>query len=117
MAAKAQRIELTEEFIGLWRQEKSLWDAASPLYRNKDAKERSLFKLGQHFSMSGKYQTLFKYLHCESKNETIARGGGGGGGGGGWGCGCIGLNARETSPVKNRMVRNSLTGRQSPFEK
>ena len=40
MAAKAKNAEMTEEFIDAWREEKSLWDVLSPLYRNRDAKRR-----------------------------------------------------------------------------
>ena len=55
MAGKQQRIALTEEFINLFREERSLWDAASPLYRCKDAKHSSIFKLTAKFQMPGKY--------------------------------------------------------------
>jgi len=51
MAGKQQRIALTEEFINLFREERSLWDAASPLYRCKDAKHSSILKLKAKFQM------------------------------------------------------------------
>ena len=55
MAAKTQRIELTEDFINLWKEEKSLWDVISPLYRDRDAKHKSLLSLAEQLSMSGMY--------------------------------------------------------------
>ena len=32
MSAKWNKIELSEEFIDIWREEQSLWDAMSRLY-------------------------------------------------------------------------------------
>ena len=36
MSAKTQKIELTEEFIELWREQKCLWDVTAECYRNRD---------------------------------------------------------------------------------
>ena len=36
MATKTQRIELTEDFMNLSKEEKSLWDVISPLYHDRD---------------------------------------------------------------------------------
>ena len=33
MSAKSKKTELNEEFIAMWREEQSLWDAMSLLHR------------------------------------------------------------------------------------
>ena len=59
MAGKNQRIELVEEFIGALREEVSLWDVTSPLYRNRDEKQSSIVNMATKFQMSGMYHYMF----------------------------------------------------------
>ena len=40
--AKSNKIELSEEFIAIWRAEQSLLDVMSPLYRDKNEEDKSL---------------------------------------------------------------------------
>ena len=55
MSAKPKKIELSEEFIAMWREEQSLWDVMSPLYRDKNEKDKSL-KMSDKFQIfSGRY--------------------------------------------------------------
>ena len=35
MSAKLKKIELNEEFVGIWGEEQCLWDVMFPLYREK----------------------------------------------------------------------------------
>ena len=44
MSAKSNKIKLSEEFIAMWREEQTLWDVMSPLYRDKNEKDKSLKK-------------------------------------------------------------------------
>ena len=41
MSAKSNKIELSEEFMVMWREEQTLWDVMSPLYRDKNEKDKS----------------------------------------------------------------------------
>ena len=40
MSAKSSKIELSEEFMAMLREEQTLWDVMSPLYRNKTEKKQ-----------------------------------------------------------------------------
>ena len=42
---KSKKIELNEEFIAMWREEQSLWDAMSFLYRKRNETDKSLKRL------------------------------------------------------------------------
>ena len=42
MSAKSNKIELSEEFMAMWREEQTLWDVMFPLYPDKNEKEKSL---------------------------------------------------------------------------
>ena len=59
MARKNQRIELVEKFISALREEVSLWDVASPLYRYRDEKQSSIMNMATKFQMSGMYHYIF----------------------------------------------------------
>ena len=54
MAAKCQNVEVTEFFISVWREEESLWNVSSILYKNRDVKAKSTNALMERCSMSGK---------------------------------------------------------------
>ena len=44
MSAKSNKIKLSEELIAMLREEQTLWDVMSPLYRDKNEKDKSLKK-------------------------------------------------------------------------
>ena len=39
---KLNKIELSEEFMAMWREQQTLWDAMSPSYQDKNEKDKSL---------------------------------------------------------------------------
>ena len=41
MSVKSNKIELSEEFMVMWREEQTLWDVMSPSYRDKNEKDKS----------------------------------------------------------------------------
>ena len=41
MSAKSNKIELSGEFMVMWREEQTLWDVMSPSYRDKNEKVKS----------------------------------------------------------------------------
>ena len=41
MSAKSNKIELSEKFRVIWREEQTLWDVMSPLYQDKNEKDKS----------------------------------------------------------------------------
>ena len=47
MSAKSKKIDLSEEFIAMWREEQCLWDFKSPLHqdRNTSSSYRCLMTL------------------------------------------------------------------------
>ena len=51
MSVKSNKIELSEEFMALWREEQSLWDVISPLYRDKNEKDKSLKRMSDKFQI------------------------------------------------------------------
>ena len=50
MSTKSNKIELSEEFMAMWREEQTLWDVMFPFYPDKNKKDKSLK------SLSGKFQ-------------------------------------------------------------
>ena len=50
MSAKLNKIDLSEEFMAMWREEQTLWDVMFPFYPDKNKKDKSLK------SLSGKFQ-------------------------------------------------------------
>ena len=69
MSAKSNKIEFSEEFMVMWREEQTLWDVMSPLYRDKNEKEKS-------FGSSQRRCSLKKVLLEISQNlrkNTCAR--------------------------------------------
>ena len=51
MSAKSNKIELSEEFIIMWRDEQTLWDVISPLHRDKNEKDKSLKRMSDKFQI------------------------------------------------------------------
>ena len=49
MSAKSNKIEIREEFIAMWREEQTLWDAMFPLYPDKNEKGKSLKRMSDRF--------------------------------------------------------------------
>ena len=47
--AKLNKIEVSEEFMVMWRQEQTLWDVMSSLYQNKNEEEKSLKRMSDKF--------------------------------------------------------------------
>ena len=45
MSAKSNKIELSEEFMAMWREEKTLWDVIFPLRPDKNEKDNSLKRM------------------------------------------------------------------------
>ena len=44
MSSKSNKIKLREELTAMWREEQTLWDVMSSLYRDKNEKDKSLKK-------------------------------------------------------------------------
>ena len=44
MSAKSNKIELSGEFMVMWREEQTLWDVMSPSYRDKNEKSQKFQK-------------------------------------------------------------------------
>ena len=42
MSAKSNKIELSKEFMAMWREVQTLWDVMFPLYQDKNEKDKSL---------------------------------------------------------------------------
>ena len=53
MATKKEKQEFLENFIEIWRKEKSLWDVNSPLYKDKNAKSLSYGIFKERLYMEG----------------------------------------------------------------
>ena len=51
MSAKSNKIELSEEFMAIWREEHTLYDAMSPLYRDKNEKDKSVKRMSDKFQI------------------------------------------------------------------
>lgn len=53
MASKIKRQEITELFIEIWREERSLWDVKSPIYKDRNAKLKSFNIFKEKLGMEG----------------------------------------------------------------
>ena len=51
MSTKSNKIELSEEFMAMWREEQTLWDAMFPLYPDKNEKDKSLQRMSDRFKI------------------------------------------------------------------
>ena len=45
MTTKSNKIELSEEFMAMWRDEQTLWHVMTPLRRDKNEKDKSFRSL------------------------------------------------------------------------
>ena len=59
MSAKSNKIELSETFMVMWREEKTLWDVMSPLYRDK--KDESLKRMSDKFQIFSEWYFWIKF--------------------------------------------------------
>ena len=66
MSAKSNKIELSEEFMAMWREEMTLWDVLFPLYPGKNEKGKSLNRMSDkaHIFSDSYFWTTF-YFKCE----------------------------------------------------
>ena len=51
MSAKSNKIELSEEFMAIRREEQTLWDVMFPLYTDKNEKDKSLKRMSNKFQI------------------------------------------------------------------
>ena len=51
MSEKANKIELSEDFMTMWRGEQTLWDIISPLHRDKNKRDKSLKRMSDKFQI------------------------------------------------------------------
>ena len=49
MSAKLNKIELSEKFMAMWREEQTLWDVMFTLYPDKNEKDKSVQKCQTNF--------------------------------------------------------------------
>ena len=51
MSAKSNKIDLSEEFMAMWREEQTFWDVMFPLYPDKNEKDKSLKRMSDKFQI------------------------------------------------------------------
>ena len=51
MSAKSNKIEFSEEFMAMWREEQTLWDVMFPLYSYKNEKGKTLKRMSEKFQI------------------------------------------------------------------
>ena len=51
MLVKSNKIELSEEFMAMCREEQTLWDVRFPLYPEKNEKGKSLKRISNKFQI------------------------------------------------------------------
>ena len=51
MSTKWNKMELSEEFMAMWREEQALWDVMFPLYSDKNEKDKSLKRMLDKFQI------------------------------------------------------------------
>ena len=51
MSAKSNKIEVSEEFMAMWREEQIFWDVMFPLYPDKNEKGKSLKRMPDKFQI------------------------------------------------------------------
>ena len=51
MLAKSNKIELSEEFMAMWREEQIFWDVRFPLCPEKNEKDKSLKRISDKFQI------------------------------------------------------------------
>ena len=66
MSAKSNKIELSEEFMAMWREEQFLWDVMFPLYPDKNEKGKRLKRTSDKFHIfSGWYFRITFCFKCK----------------------------------------------------
>ena len=56
------KIELSEEFMAMWREEQTLWDVMFPLYPDKNEKDKSLKRMSDKFQIFSDW--YFRITFC-----------------------------------------------------
>ena len=51
MSAELNKIDLSEEFMAMWREEQTFWDVMFPLYPDKKEKDKSLKRMSDKFQI------------------------------------------------------------------
>ena len=51
MLAKSNKIELSDKFMAMWREEQTLWNVIFPLYPNNNEKDISLKRMSDKFQI------------------------------------------------------------------
>ena len=51
MSTKPNKIELSEVFMAIWREQPTLWDVIFPLYPDKNEKDKSLIRMSDKFQI------------------------------------------------------------------
>ena len=51
LLAKLNKIELSGEFMAMWREEETLFDLMPPLYQDKNEKDKSLKRISDKFQI------------------------------------------------------------------
>ena len=69
MSAKSNKIEFSEEFMVMWREQQALWDVMSPLYRDKNEKGKSFRSSQQRCSL----KKVLLEISQNSRKNTCAR--------------------------------------------
>ena len=62
MSAKSNKIDLSEEFMAMWREEQTLWDVMFPLYPDKNEKdkfEKNVREISDFFRLMFSNKVLF----------------------------------------------------------
>ena len=65
MSAKSNKIELSEEFIVMWREEQTLWDVMSPSYGDKNERDKSFRSIHRRCSLR---KVLLEILQIHREN-------------------------------------------------
>ena len=60
LSSKLNKIELSEEFMAMWREEETLFDLMPPLYQDKDEKYKSLKRMSDFFRLIFSNKVLFQ---------------------------------------------------------
>ena len=72
MTSKVKRQELTEEFIEIWREERSLWDVKATIYGDRNAKAKSYSVFKEKLDMEGWYFHYYVFCFC-AKRDFLRR--------------------------------------------
>ena len=73
MSGKSNQIELSEEFMTMWREEKTFWDVMFPLYRQKNEKGKSLKRMSDFFRLIFSNKVLFRMQNLFSAYPEILK--------------------------------------------